>query len=479
MPRLGLFAPINQDVNNKRLTMKTSAEKTKMPTVQEMCIDLPGETVQCWRSSDKIKVILRKHRDVIFDLKLIKGKTYTVQATESDFYNKRDNVLVYAKRRGVVTFSDGERLHLWVARGFKGALLLKSDGKTLMKIDPNEMDRHQYDDDPKTKCAPIIISLGQSSTTPAVSAPKLASKPLSSIVPTPLPSAAPIDSDCAVVCVVDGNIKGMPEEFVEYFKKGGGNSGLANLDYNKIATRNWIWGQVAGTSAYVKDNWGWLRASLDGKTHEGFKMVKAKIGYVKGKVRFYFSGYSKYNTVFGGGGFGPGNDRIMNIFAGVGKSASSFGAVAKGIAGSFKSNALVSFIFGTATAIAEWKNDVKNDGYDLAAALFMTILKAIIVATLTVAFIAVLVMWLMLAAGVTLAVIAIGILTVGAGVLCSYGVEFADKKLYKMVTGDVKNNDDGLSKVLAPWLKEVGKSIDGSWQHLMAKFPNDYKALTF
>ena len=117
--------------------MTATVEKTKEPTVQEICIDLPGEDVRCWRSADNIKVILRKHRDVIFDLKLGDNKTYTVQATESDFYNARDKKLVFAKRREVVTFKDGERLHLWVTRGFKGSLLLKSEGKVLMRVEPN------------------------------------------------------------------------------------------------------------------------------------------------------------------------------------------------------------------------------------------------------------------------------------------------------------------------------------------------------
>lgn len=55
--------------------------------VQEHCIDLPGESVQCWIGGgiDKLKVILRKHRDVIFDIHLGNGKTYTLESTESDF----------------------------------------------------------------------------------------------------------------------------------------------------------------------------------------------------------------------------------------------------------------------------------------------------------------------------------------------------------------------------------------------------------
>lgn len=52
---------------------------------QEVCIDLPGESVQCWRSGDKVRVVLRKHRDVIFDLKFGGNSTYTVESTISDF----------------------------------------------------------------------------------------------------------------------------------------------------------------------------------------------------------------------------------------------------------------------------------------------------------------------------------------------------------------------------------------------------------
>jgi hypothetical protein len=126
--------------------MASNAAKSATPTQQDVCIDLPGETVQCWRSSDNIRVVLRKHRDVIFDLNLGAGKTYTVQATRSDFYNARDKKLVYAKRKGVVSFKDGERLHLWVTRNFQGDLILKCGGDIMMRLTPNELDKQRYDD---------------------------------------------------------------------------------------------------------------------------------------------------------------------------------------------------------------------------------------------------------------------------------------------------------------------------------------------
>ncbi len=432
--------------------------------------------MQCWRSSDNIKVILRKHRDVIFDLKLGKGKTYTVEATASDFYNARDKKLVVAKRKELVTFKDGERTHLWVTRGFKGALLLKSDGQLIMRLEPNELDRHQYNADPKTKPAPIIIRLGHDSRP----APAVASKTARAAAPpTPIPhaAAAPVDDGCSVVCVVEGKVKGMPAAISAHFAKGGGKSGFADIDPNEVATRNWIWGQIAGTAAYTKDNWDWLRASIDTKGHAGFKLVRARVHLVRGKVRFYFSGFSKFNTVFGSGGFGPGNERIMNIFAGVGKTASSFGAVAKGVAGSFKGNALVSFIFGSATAIAEWKSDVTKDGYDLASGLLMSLLKAIVAAALVVAPVAVIVMLAMMAGAAALPVIAVGAITVAAGIAIGYLVEAVDKKLGKMIGGSA--NTDGLSAVMTPYLRKAGKEIQESWDYLVSKFPTDYKELHF
>lgn len=455
--------------------MTVKAERTKKSNAQELCIDLPGESVQCWRSSDKLKVILRKHRDVIFDLHLGNSKTYTVHATESDFYNARDKKIVYAKRRETVSFRDGERLHLWVTRAFKGALILRCEGQVVLKITPNEMDPHQYDDAPKTKPAPIIVALGK----PAAPT-SFAQKPIGNLanIPTPQPAAAPVDEECAIVCVVDGTVKAMPADVAKYFAAGGGNSGLVEIDPYQIATRNWIWGQVASAGAYMGDNWEWLRASLDGKTHKGFRLVKAQVHLVRGKVRFYFSGFSKYNAVFGPGGFGPGHDRIMTIFAGAGKTSSSFTAVAKGVAGTFKGCALVSFIFGAATSIAEWKDDAKKDGYDLAANLLMGVLKTVISGMIAVGLVSAIVAFAMAIAEIGIPVIVIGLVVIGIGMAVGYAVELIDKKLGQVVTGD-KNNTDGLSSVVAPYLRNFGIAVQRTWSDLMKMFPNDYKEVVF
>jgi len=132
-----------------------NAKTQTASTAQEVCIDLPGESVQCWRSSDNIKVVLRKHRDVFFDIHLTPGAFYTIQS-EQDFYCPRDKKLT--KR---VTFQDGERLHIWVGREFKGDLLLKSGNKLLSTFQPNKLDTKTYGSDPKSKPEPLMVILGK------------------------------------------------------------------------------------------------------------------------------------------------------------------------------------------------------------------------------------------------------------------------------------------------------------------------------
>lgn len=121
---------------------------------QEQCIDLPGESVSCWRSSDNLRVVLRKHRDVFFDVNLKPGATYTVEAV-SDFYYPLSKKLVRK-----VDFKDGERLHLWVGRGFKGDLVLKQGATIIGSFTVSVLDTEEYGTDPKIKPEPLMVLLG-------------------------------------------------------------------------------------------------------------------------------------------------------------------------------------------------------------------------------------------------------------------------------------------------------------------------------
>lgn len=456
----------------------TKNAKDEAPTVQCVNIDLPGEIVKCWRSSTNIQVILRKHRDVIFEIRLGQQRSYTVESNGSDFYNADEKKLIPGRSAQCVSFNDGDRLHLWVARDFKGELLLKSAGKLVLKIEPAKLDVQQYNSDPKTKPEPIIVAFGadaRSSSPPTQNNAQQTRSPQSvTHLMDARPIAAQVDEDCALVCVVDGDVKGIPNDIWNALKGGGGQSGWANIDPNNIATRNWLLGQLAGAGAYVRDNWEWLRASIDGKRHDGFKLVKAKIHYVKGKAKFYFSGYSKHNKVFGPGGFGSGHDRIMSIFGGAGKAGSVLKSTVNGVAGTFKGNALVSFIFGSAAALAEWQGDASKDGYDLAASLLTTVIKSLFSAAVTVLIVTCLVLLVMFFLGTSLSVVAVGAITVGVGVAVNYGVDALDKKLGRMVVGE--SHQDGLSAVLAERMRQ---SVQYHWDYLKRKLLWGHEEVVF
>jgi hypothetical protein len=262
----------------------------------------------------------------------------------------------------------------------------------------------------------------------------------------------------------------MPADIWEKLKNGGGNSGLVDLDPNDIATRNWLLGQIAGAAAYVGDNWEWLRESVDGKTHTGFKLVKAKIHYVRGKARYYFSGYSKTNGVFRPGGFGPGHQRVLSIFSGAGDMRSGIKAVTNGVAGTLKSNALISFVFGSVASLAEWKSDLSKDGYDLSAALLVSLLKAFVVAALTSVIVAISVVVAMFLLGMSVSTLAVGGATIAVGVGLTYVVDVFDKELGRMAGG--KDNDNGLSGILA---KQMRGNVEKNWNFLKDKKFWDYK----
>lgn len=127
--------------------------------VQQHCIDLPGENVQCFIHKPNLEVVLRKHRDVIFDIKLKAGEIYTVYSTESDFYNARDKLIVLTKRKETVVFHDGERLNLWISRGFKGELVLKNKMQEIARYSPNQLDKTRYDEHPRTKPEPMLVKM--------------------------------------------------------------------------------------------------------------------------------------------------------------------------------------------------------------------------------------------------------------------------------------------------------------------------------
>lgn len=130
------------------------------PLVQHnVCIDLPGEAVNC-RAETELTVLLRKHRDVVFDIKLHAGATYTVTTTHPDRSNGRFYDTKRKVNTGETTFKDGESCHIWIGRNFEGSLILKQGQKVLGRYPISKMDCTKgCSDDPKDKPAPMFITL--------------------------------------------------------------------------------------------------------------------------------------------------------------------------------------------------------------------------------------------------------------------------------------------------------------------------------
>lgn len=460
--------------------LKTSSNK-EQDEFQCVSIDLPGEAIQCTRYKSKIKVILRKHRDVVLDIKLLKGFNYTVESEQSQFYSVRDKTLIKIGKK--VPINNEERLHLWVARDFKGHLVLKASNNIIGKYNIEKLDPIKYGGAAKDKPAPLIISLkndsSQEGNKPIATdgfLPKKTAPFSSSINPNSenknLRNSL-IEELHTIIQVVQVKEEGIPQQILQHFAKGGGKTGLADLDITEVATRNWLYGQLAGTTAYIAENWEWLRNSFDTKTSKGTQLVKARFHKVNGKIRIYFSGYSKVNPVFKQGGHGSSHAKIMQIFAGAGNIKSTFSGIWKGVLGTVKGNALISFIFSSGVALAEWQTDITKDGYDAVSTIFVSLVKSLLTALAVAIIAAIAIIFIAIVYGAALPVLAVGAIVVFGSIGVSYALDVADKVLGKIIVSE--GNADGVATYISPRLRQAGITISETWKYLKTKSENEYE----
>lgn len=329
-----------------------NANAAKSPTTQDVCIDLPGESVQCWRSSDNIRVILRKHRDVIFDINFSKDAIYTVES-KFDFYSPREKKLLRK-----ASFFDGERLHIWVGREFRGCLVLKFKDAVIGQYEVNKLDTASYGADPKAKPEPLLVVMGKKPDTqpfacttddpfgigrtqlvlaPTIS-PKLAflSK-VGSQFDYAYPQDPPEVKEYVVVTEVGPEeiqshvlkqlesdaVTGRPTELFAEPKNGSGNSMLyralgaaaANIAGNETITSNWF----KETTGYLQENFRSLNkiamtVRIEKKVNGKYRMlIKGKpmtqliaqsLGGARAKVTHHRSALGSEKSKFIDGGFG-------------------------------------------------------------------------------------------------------------------------------------------------------------------------------
>jgi len=462
---------------------------TEMPSppedIQKACIDLPGEKAKCYLYKSKLQVVLRKHRDVIFDIDLGIGSTYTIEAEKSDFYNARDKKLVEFKKNHKVTFKDGEQLHLWVSRRFKGHLILKANGKIIGRYEPNALDPRRYDEDPKTKPAPLIVVMNvnagrkkaESASTKnanigvcspsnpeGLSAEELMRKPayerrlyaLNSLQASTTNQVANESQnegqDVHVVEIKDLHGQEVPEQIANFFKKGGEETAI---DSNGVMTRNWLWSQIVGATAYYADNKNWINELWKQKFYIQ-KVIHKTAG-----TRWYivFKGLPGLREYLTSARYSVLNPKVLAISAGAGSLSGMRHAAWDATKGSLKKAGALAVFFTIALDTAEWLGDYeqrdpktgkpKKDFFDLAVKIGVDLAKAGLSAALgTIA------MGLLVAAGVVTggAVVVVGAIVLS--VAFGFALDWLDKK-----TGATDR---------------AAQAVRDAHQHLESKLPDDY-----
>lgn len=430
---------------------------------QQACIDLPGETVRCIVYKPKLEIMLRKHRDVIFELQLFKGMQYTVEAEDSDFYNARDKKLVEFKKKHQVTFTDGERMHLWVGREFKGALVLKAAGKVLGRYQPNDLDPKRYDADPATKPAPLLVIMKNepavNGAAPVAAAPNrpfgsigLTGAPDLSSLHLPAKSPAPSQDQSMHVVEIKPN-KDLPEQVASFFKQGGEQTAM---DTNGILTRNWLWGQIVGAASYASDNHTWIKELWKEKFY--LQRVKHKAGE---KVYVVFKGNARLREFLSAARYGANHAKVIAITGGAGSAAGLRHAAWEGMKGSVKKAGLLALVFTIAIDTAEWLADYeqrdpktgkpKKDLFDLIFKIGIDVIKAVVSAAM-----GSLIIGLLVSFGVVSGVAVVVVGTIAAAVLIGFAIDLIDKK-----TGTTER---------------INNSVREAVKYLSAKIPRDYSS---
>lgn len=403
------------DNNNK-------AEKTKSSKNLTVQIDLPGQPIQCWTTDyDKITVILRKHRDIVFDIDMRAGKTYIVWAEQSEMYDAKNKKLVHVREK--LTFKDGELMHLWVSRDFKGKIYLYEGSRLIGAYGLPKADVGIESIDPAFKPAPINIVLKSENIWSDEKAFKVMQPNGSYAVPKELQN---IEHD-KFLHVIELNecCANIPREIADFFKHGGEKELFLS---GGVVTQNWLLNQLVSQVGYAIDNISWMkelfgeRVTLKVVDHQGRRKMYA---FLTGstRVRKNLPGY-RYSAM---------STKVIAFTFGAGSAAGLRHASFAALKGTFTGGGRMAILFTITLDVAEWLLDYeaidpntgkrKQDLADLFVKIGIDIAKNIICGQLVV--------WgmtLALFAGGVIPIVFIVVGTVALTVAVNFGIDFLDKK---------------------------------------------------
>ncbi|GLR27102.1 hypothetical protein [Limnobacter litoralis] len=422
---------------------------------QIACNDLPGETVRCIRKKPKLRVVLRKHRDVVFDINLGLGGQYSVESEQSDFYNTRDKKLIRPKTQ--VVFSEGERLHLWVSRTFMGALLLKHNGKLIARYEPNQLDPHTCTaQNPEGKPAPLIVSM----QLPHFDVLEPIQTQLDKTTEYYEKKAQMIQKTIYVVEVKDWG-KEIPLQIVKFLQNGGKETAI---DDDGVLTRNWLLSQLIGTTESIYHQREIVKDLISTKFY-------LKAFFRKNGTKVYhivFKGTAGARKIIKASRYLSNNSQVISITHGTGSFATTAHQSWNTLKGSVGKGTAISIIFTIGIDLAEWlkafqttnsgDSDSKFNLLDLFTTVGLDITKGAISAAATevaVSGILFITSFVVGTAGLPFVALLIG--TVFIAVAVSTGIDFIDKK-YKITD-------------------KIGQKIKSSVEELGRKNSNDYSPI--
>jgi len=411
-----------------------SSSKPKTKTVV-IPIDLPGQPIQCWTGDvEKIKVILRKHRDVIFDIGLGGGRTYSVRSELSEMYDTRTKKLIHPREE--VIFKDGEMLHLWVSRNFKGKIFLFEGANKISSYELGKFDNGIESFDPEFKPPPISIIMKNEFILGRQKAFEVVQ--LDGSFSTP--SISEHDGEKFIqIFEINMNLKDVPKEISDFFKKGGEKEIMGSFG---VATRNWIFNQIIAQSLYVSDNKDWMKELWSEK------LVLKSVVHRNAGMKMYaiLSGSNRARRLITAARYCSTNTKILAFSFGAGSAAGIRHAAWSAAKGNFRGSGRTAMLFTITLDIAEWINDYeqrdpvtgapKQDVADLFIKVGIDIAKNVLNSILVNA---VMGTALTLLGGAPVIVIIVG--TILVTVLVGFAIDYLDKKygLSEKISSVVKN----------------------------------------
>jgi len=430
-------------------------------------IDLPGQPIQCWiGDTEKITVILRKHRDFIIDINLLNGKTYTVWSEQSEMYDTRTKTLIHSKEK--ILFNDGEILHLWIGRNFKGKIYLFDGIKQIGAYSVENLDPSVENFDATFKPAPITVVMKND--------PILPVSQTFNVMQTDggfsSPKTSQLQEAEKFLQVVElkwenGNA---PKDIADFFAKGGEKEIVIS---GGVITRNWIMNQVSAQCGYFSDNKNWIKELWDEK------ITLRNVDHPSGRRAYVIlTGSTRIRRLITAARYGVTNAKVLAFSFGAGSAAGLRHSAWSAAGGNFKGAGLYSMLFTISLDIAEWSADYeqrdpitgkpKQDIGDLFAKIGVDIAKNTMNSIITSC-----IMWgiLTVVGGAPVVVVIIG--TIVVSFLVNWAVDAIDKKsaaseklVYAIKNGPgmleekLRSDYDGYVKSLIYSLKKKGMIYD-------------------